>query len=141
MLSILDLMPIKHRTRTRTEILGQIVQLASSSSTEGIGKTRIMYNALLTYPQLQEHLSTSIQYGLLEYLPATKTYKPTEKGMRFLILLEKLQQELTPTSIINSNSTTHRSINRKGVWQIKASAPIIVTVVLSSIFSLATAFA
>ena len=132
-------MPIKHRTRTRTEILGQIVQLANSSRAEGIGKTRIMYNASLTYPQLQEHLSTSIQYGLLEYLPTTKTYKPTEKGMRFLKLLEELQQELSPTSVINSNSTTHRSI--KGVWQIKASAPIIVTVVLSSILSLATAFA
>jgi predicted transcriptional regulator len=103
-------MPIKHRTRT--EILGQIVQVANSRD-EGISKTRIMYNASLTHTQLQEHLSTSIQYGLLEYLPATKTYKPTEKGMRFLKLLEKLQQQLTPTSIINSNSTTHRSINKK----------------------------
>jgi hypothetical protein len=80
------------------------------------------------------------QHGLLECLPLSGTYMTTEKGLKVLKLYELLQQDLTPTTSKN-NSTIYESLNKKSVWQITASAPIIVTAILSSLFSLATAFA
>jgi predicted transcriptional regulator len=132
-------MPRKHRTKT--EIIGQIIQAAANGRTDGITKTRIMYSLFLSYDSLQEYLSILIQNGLLEYLPVSETYKTTEKGLKFLKLLEELQQELSPTTASNNNdqSTRHDgNINeKKGVWQIAAVAQIIGSVILSSFLSLA----
>jgi predicted transcriptional regulator len=79
--------------RTRTEIAAQILQAANGH--DEITKTKIMYKAFLTYAQLQEYLATLIQNGLLEYLDGTKSYKTTEKGLKFLKIYEKMEEELT----------------------------------------------
>ena len=79
--------------RTRTEIAAQILQAANGH--DEITKTKIMYKAFLTYAQLQEYLAILIQNGLLEYLDRTKSYKTTEKGLRFLKIYEKMEEELT----------------------------------------------
>jgi predicted transcriptional regulator len=79
--------------RTRTEIAAQILQAANGYNE--ITKTKIMYKAFLTYAQLQEYLAILIQNGLLEYLDRTKSYKTTEKGLKFLKIYEKMEQELT----------------------------------------------
>jgi predicted transcriptional regulator len=79
--------------RTRTEIAAQILQAANGHNE--ITKTKIMYKAFLTYAQLQEYLAILIQNGLLEYLDRTKSYKTTEKGLKFLKIYEKMEQELT----------------------------------------------
>jgi predicted transcriptional regulator len=135
-------MPRKHRTKT--EIIGQIIQAAANDRTDGITKTRIMYSLLLSYGSLQEYLSILLQNGLLEYLPISETYRTTEKGLKFLRLLEELQQELSPTAASNNNdqSTGHDgNINKnKGVWQITAVAHIIGSIILSSFLSLAILF-
>ncbi len=87
-------MPSKYSYyRTRTEIAAQILQAANDHNE--ITKTKIMYKAFLTYAQLQEYLAILIQNGLLEYLSATKSYKTTEKGLRFLKIYEKMEEELT----------------------------------------------
>jgi predicted transcriptional regulator len=36
-----------------------------------------------------------IQNGLLEYLDETKSYKTTERGLKFLKIYEKMEEELT----------------------------------------------
>jgi predicted transcriptional regulator len=54
-----------------------------------------MYKAFLTYAQLQEYLAILIQNGLLEYLDETKSYKTTERGLKFLKIYEKMEEELT----------------------------------------------
>jgi predicted transcriptional regulator len=79
--------------RTRTEIAAQILQAANGHNE--ITKTKIMYKAFLTHAQLQEYLAILIQNGLLEYLDRTKSYKTTEKGLKFLKIYEKMEQELT----------------------------------------------
>lgn len=79
--------------RSRTEIAAQILQAANGH--DEITKTKIMYKAFLTYAQLQEYPAILIQNGLLEYLSGTKSYKTTEKGLRFLKIYEKMEEELT----------------------------------------------
>jgi predicted transcriptional regulator len=76
--------------RTRTEIAAQILQAANGH--DEITKTKIMYKAFLTYAQLQEYLAILIQNGLLEYLDGTKSYKTTEKGLKFLKMHEQMEE-------------------------------------------------
>ena len=45
----------------------------------GATKTKIMYNAFLSYNQLREYLSVLIENNLLEYLDGTREFKTTEK--------------------------------------------------------------
>jgi predicted transcriptional regulator len=47
-------------------------------------KTKIMYQAFLSYPQMKKHLMVLTQNGLLSYNVDTQTFKTTEKGLRFL---------------------------------------------------------
>ena len=79
--------------RTRTEIAAQILQAANGH--DEITKTKIMYKAFLTYAQLQEYLAILIQNGLLEYLDETKSYKTTERGLKFLKMHEQMEELMT----------------------------------------------
>ena len=80
--------------RSRTEILGMILEAANGSAT----KTRIMYKAFLSYAQLREYLSVLIENNLLEFLEGSQTYKTTEKGLNFLKMHNEIG-ELLRTSI------------------------------------------
>jgi Predicted transcriptional regulator len=80
--------------RSRTEILGMILEAANGSAT----KTRIMYKAFLSYAQLREYLSVLIENNLLEFLEGSQTYKTTEKGFNFLKMHNEIG-ELLQTSI------------------------------------------
>ena len=68
--------------RSNIEVLGQILQVANSDS--NATKTKIMYQAFLSYNQLEEHLSFLIRKGLLNYDVNTRTFRITEKGIQFL---------------------------------------------------------
>jgi predicted transcriptional regulator len=84
-------MPSKYSYyRTRTEIAAQILQAANDHNE--ITKTKIIYNAFLSHKQLQEYLPPLIQNGLLECLEGTKSYKITEKGLKFLKIYEKIEE-------------------------------------------------
>jgi predicted transcriptional regulator len=74
--------------RDREEIIGSI--LRSAAIEEGIMKTRIMYNSLLSYTQLSEYLDYLIGNGLLEYDRAGKMYYTTAKGLELLDIYNKL---------------------------------------------------
>jgi predicted transcriptional regulator len=67
--------------RNRTEIMSQILGLANGG---GATKTKIMYQAFLSYGQMKEHLMVLTQNNLLSYDLDTRTFKTTEKGLRFL---------------------------------------------------------
>jgi predicted transcriptional regulator len=75
------------RNRSRTEIVGNILDAANGGAT----KTKIMYTAFLSYNQLYEYLSILIENNLIEYLDGTKTFKTTEKGLNLL----KIHNEMT----------------------------------------------
>ena len=87
---------MKHRSRT--EITAMILDTANKETT----KTKIMYNAYLSYNQLKEFLSILIENNLLEYLEGTQTYKTTEKGLNFLKMNNEIGELLQTTTIKNN---------------------------------------
>lgn len=76
------------RCRDREEIIREIIR--SAARKEGTMKTRIMYEALLSYTQLTEYLNFLIGNGLLEYDRASKLYYTTGKGFELLELYNRL---------------------------------------------------
>ena len=72
-----------NKYRSRTEIMCDILQSARSDG-NGAGKTKIMYNAFLSYNQLKEYLTILIDNGLLQYDIGNQRFRITEKGLSFL---------------------------------------------------------
>ncbi len=70
--------------RDRTEIITLI--LTSASRMNGVLKTKIMYEAFVSFSQLEEYIALLLRNGLLEHDELKKTYKTTEKGSRLLEL-------------------------------------------------------
>jgi predicted transcriptional regulator len=68
--------------RSRSEIVGEI--LTSAGELEGVTKTRIMFNAYLSFAQLKDYLAILMENGLLEYLPESNRYRTTSKGVRMI---------------------------------------------------------
>lgn len=66
--------------RSRTDIVSNILEAANGGAT----KTRIMYNAYLSYAQLKEYLSVLVENNLLEYIEGERKYKTTPKGLKFM---------------------------------------------------------
>jgi predicted transcriptional regulator len=82
--------------RSRTEITAMILDTANKETT----KTKIMYNAYLSYNQLKEFLSILTENNLLEYIEGTRTFKTTEKGLNFLKMHREMA-ELLQTTVKN----------------------------------------
>ena len=85
------------RYRSRTEITAMILDAATGEAT----KTKIMYNAYLSYNQLKEFLSILTENNLLEYIEGTRTFKTTEKGLNFLKMHNEMAELLQTTTIKN----------------------------------------
>lgn len=79
------------KNRGSTEIMDSMLQSIRS----GASKTRIMYNAYLSYSQLKSYLILLEQKGLIVYEQAPQQYKITEKGLRFIDAYDKIR-ELVP---------------------------------------------
>lgn len=62
------------------DIAAAILEIAKGGS----AKTRIMYSAFMSYPQLKEYLELLTDQGLLEHNKEEKVYSTTDKGLRFL---------------------------------------------------------
>jgi predicted transcriptional regulator len=98
------------KNRSRTEIVVQILEIANVESgsgydeADGVIQTKIMYKALLSYAQLKEYLRVITQNDLLSYHSASRKFKTTEKGHRFLEIYNKMenvmgeQQQQQPSS-------------------------------------------
>jgi predicted transcriptional regulator len=67
--------------RTRTEIMSEILRVSNGVSAT---KTKIMYQAFLSYGQMKEYLIILTRNSLINYDAYTHTFKTTEKGLRFL---------------------------------------------------------
>jgi predicted transcriptional regulator len=67
--------------RSRNDIINEILDAANGG---GATKTKIMYQAFLSYVQLKEYLTVLIDNQLLNYDVDTRQFKTTEKGLRFL---------------------------------------------------------
>ena len=76
--------------RSRTEIVGMILEATNGGAT----KTKIMYNAYLSYNQLKAYLSILIENNVLEYQNDTKIFRTTEKGLNLLKIYNEMSELL-----------------------------------------------
>jgi predicted transcriptional regulator len=82
------------KNRSRTEIVATILEATNGGAT----KTKIMYKAMLSYNQLKEYLTVLRENNLLEYLEGTQTFRPTEKGFKFLRMHNEIGELLHVTA-------------------------------------------
>jgi predicted transcriptional regulator len=75
---------MKYRSRM------EIVEIILRAANQGATKTRIMYNAYLSYAQVVEYLKFLQKTGLLALDAKKPVYRLTEKGLRFLHVCEEL---------------------------------------------------
>jgi len=85
--------------RSRTEIVSNILEAANGGAT----KTKIMYNAFLSYNQLKDYLYVLIKNNLIEYLDGTREFKTTEKGLNFLKMHNEIGELLQTQSEMMKN--------------------------------------
>ena len=69
------------RYRSRTDIISKILDTANGG---GATKTKIMYQAFLSFTQVKVYARALTENNLLNYDAYTQTFKTTEKGLRFL---------------------------------------------------------
>lgn len=74
--------------RDKTEII--TLMLRSASKENGAFKTRIMYDAFLSFSQLEVYFPLLLRNGLLVDGEIKKTYKITGKGSHVLELCDSL---------------------------------------------------
>lgn len=82
--------------RSRIEIATRILRVAE----EGAIKTKIAYQALLSFKQQQEYIPLLISSGLLKYVQHEKMYFTTEKGKEFLRMYWQMEALFTNDSKI-----------------------------------------
>jgi predicted transcriptional regulator len=78
--------------RSRTDIAAAILEIAI----DGAIKTRIMYKAFLSFPQLKEYLSVLEEKGLLDFVAVDREYRTTDKGRQFLKMYKDVGQMIFP---------------------------------------------
>jgi predicted transcriptional regulator len=96
---VLKVMIYGHKHRDRIDIISHILETANGSN---IKKTKIMNTTFLSYYQLNEYLRVLTGGDLLRYNLDTRTYKTTEKGLRFLSTRNQMDQmmaALTPAQV------------------------------------------
>lgn len=79
---------IKGRNRSRLEIFYSIIDVARSD----IGKTRIMYGAVLSYEQMTDYLAELTDLGFIQPIESegSMMYRATEKGRAFMEQYDRL---------------------------------------------------
>ena len=83
--------------RSRTEIAATILDAANGGTT----KTKIMYNAYLSYNQLKEYISILIENNLLDYIEGARTFRTTKKGLNFLKMYREMTELLQQSKMIS----------------------------------------
>jgi predicted transcriptional regulator len=81
--------------RSRTDIAAAILEIAL----DGAIKTKIMYKAFLSFPQLKEYLALLEDRGLLEHVKGEHEYRTTPRGRDFLKMYKDVGQLIFPANI------------------------------------------
>ena len=87
------------------DIAAAILEIAQ----DGAIKTRIMYNAFLSFPQLKEYLDLLLKGGLLEHDESDRTYHTTDKGRRFLKMYREVDRMIPPNNMLTKSTTITRA--------------------------------
>ena len=88
--------------RSRTDIVRLILEAANGG---GATKTKIMYNAMISYNLMKEYLTLLAENNLLEYEEGNMTYRTTEKGLQLLQIYNNIN-EIAPLS--GTRSAVHK---------------------------------
>ena len=101
--------------RSNIEVMGQILQVANGSNAT---KTKIMYQAFLSYNQLEEHLLLLTKKVLLRYDENTRTFRTTEKGLEFLKIYNHIEDMIKYEHKKNENNEKYREADKERINQI-----------------------
>lgn len=82
--------------RSRGDIVAAILDIAK----HGTIKTRIMYGAFLSYPQLKGYLDLLLENDLLEHDANDKVYSTTARGIRFLDMYKKMDNMVPHSNML-----------------------------------------
>ena len=77
------------KCRDRNEITAHILESANGSR---VRLTKIMFDGYLSHTVTKEYLVLLIEKGLIEYLDGERTFKSTEKGMKFLRTHDRVEK-------------------------------------------------
>lgn len=90
------------RYRNRLSIIADVLDVAK----EGSGKTKIMYRASLSFSQINDYLPFLLDVNLLETIgnPKRRSYKTTNKGLRYLQYYMEIRELLKKEKNNNPNS-------------------------------------
>lgn len=101
------------RHRDRLSIIAEFLDLAK----DGTLKTRIMYQANLSYAQLSDYLPLLINMNLLEAVktPHRVIYKTTEKGLRYLQSHREIRELLTEEKENNVKDASSLHLAKRGM--------------------------
>jgi predicted transcriptional regulator len=78
---------LRQQHRSRSEIIASILTTANGNR---IRQTEILYKTYLSHALLRDYLLFLIESDLIEYTTGDRTFKTTEKGMRFLRMHSQL---------------------------------------------------
>jgi|SRR5689334_4436920 predicted transcriptional regulator len=84
------------KNRSRLDISAAILDIAQG----GALRTKIMYDAYLSLPQLREYLQALKSCGVLRYAPEEKKFYTTKKGREFLAAYKEVGHLLLPKSSV-----------------------------------------
>jgi len=82
-----------NRRRSDIEIIADMLVVGEN----GAGKTKIMYNANMSYSQIQKYLGYLVGQGLIEKMKIgnpSATYQVTESGLKLLQLINSVKEML-----------------------------------------------
>ena len=78
-----------NRRRSNIEIIAEMLKVGEN----GAGKTKIMYNANLSYTQIQKYLGFLVSQGFIDKMQLgnpSVTYQVTENGLKLLESINNL---------------------------------------------------
>ena len=109
-----------NRRRSDIEIIAEMLKLGEN----GAGKTKIMYNANLSYTQIQRYLGYLTDQGFIDKIEMdnpTVTYRVSERGLRLLASINNVI-EMLGLDDETVDAEVVRKIDEKSiVWQRKES--------------------
>lgn len=74
------MMDMLTKNRNKADVVARILEAVNGNE---VIKTKILYDAFLSYSQIKEYIPLLIESDLLQFRPDNQTYKITEKGITF----------------------------------------------------------
>jgi predicted transcriptional regulator len=90
----------RQQHRSRSEIIASILATANGNR---IRQTEILYKTYLSHTLLKDYLLFLIENDLIEYTTGDRTFKTTEKGMRFL----RMYSQMNDLMVIKQRQLVH----------------------------------